>query len=176
MARPEELGAGRWAGAGFIGLQEDCVLYTLLGGLREAREPWGSKRFLPWKQLSRAVCLLGSILGEVRNYSSGPAPGPLGQNPWGSLCVVFSTAQPMCSRACLANTCTRRTLCVFKGVINKHIYTSDTSFFPIVSISFTVGCITHPLQYRISAYNPGCPGTPLRPRLAQTPNLSALAS
>lgn len=101
-------------------------LYNAIGLLRKAREPWGSKRFLPWEQLSRSVCLLSSILGDVRNYSSGPAPGPLGQNPWGSLCVVFSTVQPMCSRECSTNTYTRQTLCVFKGVINKHIYTSDT--------------------------------------------------
>lgn len=33
-------------GAGFISLQEDFILYTLLGDLRKAREPWGSKRFL----------------------------------------------------------------------------------------------------------------------------------
>lgn len=39
-------GAGGRTGAGFISLQEDFILYTLLGDLRKAREPWGSKRFL----------------------------------------------------------------------------------------------------------------------------------
>ena len=56
--------------------REDFIPHTLLGCLQKASEHWGSRSILLWKPTAKQSCLpTCSILGGVRNESSGPAAG-----------------------------------------------------------------------------------------------------
>lgn len=143
-------------------LQEDPILYTLLGGSQDSQ---GSPGFwlLPAVETAKQSCLpTCSTLGGVRNCSSGPAPYLLRQDTWGSLCRVFTTVQPVCSRVCTAGMCILFIFCShkFRGTVPISLIVGYTPSFNIES--------HHVIQDALEL----C----LRLGLAQTPNLPASAS